>query len=81
MSCQYCYYPYYQKEKNNRSGILLPLVGGILIGGIISPYIYKNNYQNQYPPYNPYMNNYPPQYPTYQMGNYTYPYSNGFYHY
>ncbi len=57
---------YYQCRNNSRGGFLIPLVGGILIGGLISPYFYHPNYY--YPP-------------TYQTGNFTYPYTNGFYHY
>lgn len=29
---------YYQCRNNSRGGFLIPLVGGILIGGLISPY-------------------------------------------
>lgn len=81
MSCKYCYYPY--QENQTRGGFLLPLVGGILIGGIAAPFFMKNNNQYQGPYIQPNYNNYYPyNYPTYQQGSYSYPYNNnGFYHY
>ena len=62
---------YHCYRNNNQRSILLPLVGGILIGTIATPFFMNNQH---YVPYYPY--------PTYSAGNYQYPYSNnGFYHY
>lgn len=68
-------YYYYQNPNQYRGplNLLVPFIGGALIGGIISPYFYKPTY---YPPYNiPYQN--PGYYPytNYQYGyNSTIPY-------
>lgn len=57
-------------QNKDQRGFLLPLVGGILIGTIATPFFMNNHYL----PYNPY--------PIYSTGNYQYPYyNNGFYHY
>ena len=79
MNCHpFCYYPY-QQNKNSRSGLLIPFVGGLLIGTIAAPLFIKNNQQPTY-------YYYPNQYPYYQYGypvypNNPYPYNNGYYKY
>lgn len=81
----FCCYPQYNYSRNNQrfGSFLVPFVGGLLIGGIAAPYFINN--KNNYPMSNNPYNNYPSypvyNYPTYQYGNFTYPYSNGFYHY
>ena len=82
MKCHpYCFYPYHD-NKNNRSGLLLPFVGGLLVGGIAAPLFIKNNYSQPnytyYPAPYPY---YQYGYPVYQNNNYTYPYQYGYYKY
>lgn len=72
----FCYYPY--QTNNTRNGFLLPFVGGLLIGGLATPLLTKNNNYYPYPNY---------QYqPYYQYGhpvysNYSYPYQNVYYKY
>lgn len=73
MNCKPFCYPH---QNNYRTGFIFPFVGGLLIGGLVAPYFIKSN-KPYYPPYYPYSN----YIPTYQTGNYTYPYANGFYHY
>ena len=72
-------YPFYREERNDNrqiGGLLLPFLGGVLIGGLVSPgfknqapyypypqYQYPYQYYQNYQTYYP--NYYPYQYPYY----------------
>ena len=72
-------YPFYREEHNDYrqiGGLLLPFLGGVLIGGLVSP-SFKNQAPYypypQYPyPTNQYYQNYPTYYSNYNP--YQYPY-------
>ena len=72
-------YPFYREEHNDNrqiGGLLLPFLGGVLIGGLVSP-SFKNQAPYypypQYPyPTNQYYQNYPTYYSNYNP--YQYPY-------
>lgn len=70
MSYPYCYNCY--RHRPQERSLLIPFIGGALIGGLISPFFIKNSSQPVY--YNPY-----PQYNYYP--GYTYPYQNNYYPY
>ena len=60
-------YPY---QQYNQRGLLLPFIGGAILGGL-GGWVIANN--NQYPMYYPYYQPYYPyQYPYYSNGYYPY---------
>lgn len=69
MSYPYCHHCYRHIDNQHRS-LLIPFIGGAIIGGLVTPFFIKNNPQPVY--YNPY-----PQYNYYQG----YPYPNNYYPY
>lgn len=65
-------YPFYKEENEDRQvGLLIPFLGGVLLGGLIAPSFNKPIY-NPYPQYPQMPNNYYNNYQMYPYQNYPY---------